>query len=65
MNKYLNIFIILIITILFSACGDENEKSYTETEIEQKVEKAPMSKKAITFPILPSKNIDVSTLENM
>ena len=65
MNKYLNIFIIFIIAILFSACGDENEKSYTETKIEVKVEKVPMNKEAITFPILPSKNIDVSTLENM
>ena len=63
MNKYLNIIIILLITILFSACGGENEKSYTETEIT--VEQKPINRQAITFPVLPSNNIETSALENM
>ena len=59
MSKYIMLFVVFILAIFFTACGDENEKSQIEVEIEE----LPVNKQAIMFPYLPSKNIDTSTLE--
>ena len=61
MNKYLTILTVFIMAILLSACGEENKKSNTEVAIIKK----SINRRAITFPMLPSKNIDVSILENI
>ena len=61
MNKYLMGLVIFSITILFSACGNESDSLNSEIQVEQK----PVNKQAIIFPILPSKNIETSNLNNI
>ena len=61
MKTLLKLFMFLLIVSFFNSCGEENSVASVETT----PEKVAINKKAITFPNLPTQNIDASSIKNI
>jgi len=59
MDKFSIIFVIFSVSFLFSACENNTQSSQVQ------MKETPVNNQAINFPILPTKNIETSNLENI